>query len=82
MICRITFLILKLAHTFIVCPVKTAVIPACLIDFMDLWDKTVSSSSKCFFMLNEVTAIHQRQRKLVNLNIQFIGVMDGDLFVR
>lgn len=32
-----TFLILKLARTFIVCPVKTAVIPARLIDLMDFY---------------------------------------------
>ncbi len=78
MICIMTFFILKLAHTFIVCPVKTAVIPACLIDLVDIWDKTVSFSSTCFLVLNEVTTINQRQRKLVNLHIRFICVMDVD----
>lgn len=50
-------MMLKVEHTLTACPVKTAVIPACLSDLIDLWERIVCSSSACFLMLNEVTTV-------------------------
>lgn len=56
-------MVLRVEHTLNACPVKTAVIPACLSDLIDLLERIVCSSSTFFLMLNEVTTVQFRQIK-------------------